>query len=291
MTAEQMRSISQIPWRRIGEFPGVPVSSLRNDALIAQNVDQFGLRFASAVAHFDGKGRLSSIALIYHLGAPTIDDCKGRFEGLLRKMETQYGVFEPGDDDWGPAVALSKTDVTRQLSGARSQYRDVVRGNFQDPASNLDGRVFHASAKKVYGERSIAVGMGITEHFEQPENLKVPENILALAPHLADPKCLLNVNFGSTSVVLSDFPVMKPVAPEQSQSPPSAINHGPLPSEIASRVQAFLDTAKKDGLMGPIDPLLDAYMRARAASDDTDVQALLEKIDSGAKGRSGLYTP
>ena len=254
-------------------------------------VDQFGLKPWSVVAEFDGDRRLSGIFLDNHRGGLTEEGCKARFEDLLTRLEAQFGVFEPGDDIFQQSFPQEKSDETRSLPGGQSRYRDIVRWNLQSPIYNPDTKLFRASAKQVYGERSLAVEMGVVVNMKIDglPGGKIPDAVLALAPNLANPACSLKITFRAKN------PMLLPAAPPPPAPTPapatsaddaaaglgnllSAVNQGAPPSQFVQAFQNFMDIVKKLGLDGPIDPILDAYIRARAAHDDEDEAMLLGKM-------------
>jgi hypothetical protein len=296
MTADQVRSFAGPKWVMIPKPQWVQQSD-SSFSLAASDEDQFGLHHVTVIEAFDAEQRLSSIHLSFTRGGLTPDGCKARFEGLLTQLEAQYGAFEPGDDNWtGPAVDYSKADITRKLPNGQSQYRDIVRENFQDPKYNPDTKILRATAKRLYGERSIAVQMDVVENSKPLADFpgqQIPANVLALAPNLANPSCLMNLDFQSKNRVLQTALPVPPSAPApppnspppansgltgQFQNVQSAIKAGAPPSKIASAVNGFLEAAKKDGLMGPMDPMLEAYISVRVAHDDEDEAALLAKM-------------
>ena len=148
---------------------------------------------------------------------------------------------------------------------------------FKGQSFNADEKMFRLSAQRAIDGRYIVVEMNVLQNPKLPDFLKISDAVLAVAPNLGNPRCNLKVDFLSKNPeLLGSTAGLFPSSSIQPVTPPPPTSSSP--SNILQKTQAFIDAAKKDGLLRPQEPIVDAYQLARAMHDDEDAQALLARM-------------
>lgn len=210
MTQAQALAADGQSWKTLHAVATSPGSFLVFSP-VQRGVEQYGLSFTGMLQRFDREDGLVKIVLNFNRGGPTVDSCKQKFQGLLLKLETQYGPFEPAEINApGDIHAASKTEIVQALPGGHSFYRDLTQRGVNWAQRASADVTYSLLAKRAFGARFIAVSMHVADNTRFSGVPMIPPEDLAVDPKLALPECGIGVMFQSKADAVPEAAALAP---------------------------------------------------------------------------------